>query len=62
MLLSGKAFVSTEEGGLPYWRYTGGIRVRSGKTTINAGFDAAVAAMKPGEKRVVIVPSDQAYG
>lgn len=62
-LLSGKAFVSTEEGGLPYWGDTPAVfEYEAGKTTINAGFDAAVAAMKPGEKRVVIVPSDQAYG
>ena len=62
-LLSGKAFVSTEEGGLPYWgEAPAAFEYEVGKTTINPGFDASVAAMKPGEKRVVIVPADQAYG
>jgi len=62
-LLSGKAFVSTEEDGLPYWGEMPAVfEYEVGKTAVNPGFDASVAAMKPGEKRVVIVPADQAYG
>ncbi|MHB8053746.1 MAG: peptidylprolyl isomerase [Candidatus Aminicenantales bacterium] len=62
-LLSGKVFVSTDEGGLPYWGETpAAFEYEIGKTQINPGFDASVAAMKPGEKRLVIVPSEQGYG
>ena len=32
------------------------------KTKINPGFDGAVAAMRPGERLVVIVPASLAYG
>ena len=33
-----------------------------GKTKINPGLDEAIAAMAPGERRVVIVPAALAYG
>ncbi|HEX7049855.1 MAG TPA: peptidylprolyl isomerase [Longimicrobiales bacterium] len=33
-----------------------------GETTINPGLDRVIAAMKPGERRVVIVPAELAYG
>jgi len=33
-----------------------------GKTKINPGLDGAIAAMAPGERRVVIVPAALAYG
>jgi peptidylprolyl isomerase len=33
-----------------------------GKTKINAGLDGAIAAMKPGERRVLIVPAALGYG
>jgi cyclophilin family peptidyl-prolyl cis-trans isomerase len=61
-LLNGKAFVSTTEGGLPYWGETpAAFEYELGKTKINPGFDASVAAMKKGEKRLVIVPAEQGY-
>jgi peptidylprolyl isomerase len=34
----------------------------AGKTKINPGFDAAVATMHPGERRVIVVPAALAYG
>ncbi|MCX6565948.1 MAG: peptidylprolyl isomerase [Candidatus Aminicenantes bacterium] len=62
-LLSGKAFVSTEEEGIPYWgEIPAAFEYEIGKTKVNPGFDASVAAMKKGEKRLVIVPSEQGYG
>jgi len=33
-----------------------------GKTKINAGLDGAIAAMRPGERRIVIAPAALAYG
>jgi peptidylprolyl isomerase len=36
--------------------------VERGKTKINPGLDSAIAAMSPGERRIVIVPAAQAYG
>jgi len=33
-----------------------------GKTKLNPGLDAAIAAMQPGERRVVIVPAAMGYG
>jgi peptidylprolyl isomerase len=33
-----------------------------GKTRINPGIDGAIAAMKPGERRIVIVPAALGYG
>ncbi len=36
--------------------------VEIGKTRINPGLDEAIAAMAPGERRVVIVPAALAYG
>jgi peptidylprolyl isomerase len=61
--LSGKTFVGTAEDGTPYW----GERPEPfdfvvGTTKINPGLDAAIAAMKKGEKRLVIVPSALGYG
>ncbi len=61
--LSGKSFVSTSEAGKPYWGEKPELfDFEVGKTKVNPGFDASVAQMKKGEKRLVIVPSDQAYG
>jgi len=61
-LLSGRTFIGTAEGGLPYWGETPAVfEYEIGKTQINPGFDASVAAMKKGEKRLVIVPADQGY-
>jgi cyclophilin family peptidyl-prolyl cis-trans isomerase len=36
--------------------------VETGKTKINAGLDAVLAAMRPGERRTVVIPAAQAYG
>jgi cyclophilin family peptidyl-prolyl cis-trans isomerase len=62
-LLSGKAFVSTEDAGKPYWGNTPEpFEFEIGKTTVNPGLDAAVAQMKRGERRLVIVPAALGYG
>ncbi len=61
--LDGKNFVGTAEEGRPYWGDKAEPFVyRPGATRIHPGFDASVRLMKPGEKRLVIVPADQAYG
>ncbi len=36
--------------------------VDAGKTKLNPGLDGAIAAMQPGERRVVIVPAAMGYG
>ena len=36
--------------------------VEPGKTKINPGLDRAIATMRPGERRSVIVPAELAYG
>jgi FKBP-type peptidyl-prolyl cis-trans isomerase len=36
--------------------------VEPGKTKINSGLDSVIAAMLPGERRVVIVPAALGYG
>lgn len=36
--------------------------VEPGKTKLNPGLDSALAAMRPGERRIVIVPAAQGYG
>ncbi len=61
--LAGKTFVSTADAGKPYW----GDRPEPfdfvlGTTRINPGIDAAIAAMKKGEKRLVILPAPLGYG
>jgi len=62
-LLSGKAFVSTTEEGRPYWGETPALFVfELGKSKVNPGVDAAIALMKKGEKRLVIVPASLGYG
>jgi len=61
-LLSGMTFVSTAENGTPYRGETpAAFEYEIGKTKINPGVDAQIAAMKKGEKRTVILPADQAY-
>ncbi len=60
--LYGKSFVSTPD----RTPYTGEkpepFTFEIGKTQITPGFDAAVAQMKKGEIRTIIVPAEQAYG
>jgi peptidylprolyl isomerase len=61
-LLREKTFVSTAEGGKPHWGETPAIfDYEIGTTKVTPGFDAAVEKMKPGEKRLVIVPSSLGY-
>ena len=36
--------------------------VEPGKTKLNSGLDSAIAAMQPGERRMVIVPASLGYG
>ena len=62
-LLSGKSFVSTEDAGKPYWGETPApFEFEAGKTKVNPGVDAAIALMKKGERRLVIVPAALGYG
>jgi cyclophilin family peptidyl-prolyl cis-trans isomerase len=61
--LYGNAFVSTADAGKPYRGATPEpFEYEVGKTKINPGLDAALAQMKKGEKRTLIVPDEQAYG
>jgi len=61
--LKGISFVSTADGGKPYFGDTPEpFEFVAGKALVNRGFDAAVSGMKKGEKRVLIVPPGQGYG
>jgi len=61
--LGGTAFVSTAEAGKPYWGdKPEPFEYVVGSTHVTPGFDASVAQMKKGEKRLLIVPADQGYG
>lgn len=63
ILLSGLTFVSTADAGKPYRGETPEpFEFEVGQTKINLGLDAALALMKKGEKRTLIVPAEQAYG
>lgn len=60
--LAGKSFVSTADEGKPYWGETPEpFEVVVGSPRVNPGIDASIALMKKGEKRLVIVPSEQGY-
>ncbi len=60
---AGDSFVSTSDGGKPWYGVTpSAFRFIVGTTTINPGFDAGVSQMRKGEKRVLIVPAAAAYG
>ena len=62
-LLGGLTFVSTADAGKPYrGAAPEPFEFEVGKTKINPGLDAALAQMKKGEKRLLIVPAEQAYG
>ena len=63
-LLKNLTFVSTSDEGKPT-NYIGAAQpfeFTIGKSKINPGIDESIADMKLGEKRTVIIPSDQAYG
>jgi len=60
--LAGKSFVSTADEGKPYWGETPEpFEVVVGSPCVTSGLDASIALMKKGEKRLVIVPSEQGY-
>jgi cyclophilin family peptidyl-prolyl cis-trans isomerase len=60
--LAGKAFVSTADEGKPYWgEIPEPFEFVAGTTHINPAVDAAIAQMKKGEKRHLLVPSEQGY-
>jgi cyclophilin family peptidyl-prolyl cis-trans isomerase len=60
--LYGKSFVSTPDG-TPYpGEKPESFTFEVGKTQITPGFDDAIAQMKQGEIRTLIVPADQGYG
>jgi peptidylprolyl isomerase len=60
--LAGKAFVSTADEGKPYWGGTAEpFELTVGAPRVNPGLDAAIAQMKKGEKRLVIVRPEQGY-
>jgi peptidylprolyl isomerase len=62
-LLSGLTFVGTADAGKPYrGEKPEPFDFEIGKTKINPGLDAALAQMKKGEKRTLIIPAEQAYG
>jgi len=55
-------FVSTAEGGRPsFGKKPEPFEIEVGKGLVNPGFDAAIARMRKGEKRILIVPANQAY-
>ncbi len=62
-LLGGLTFVSTADAGKPYrGEMPEPFEFEVGKTKINPGLDAALGQMEKGEKRMLIVPAEQAYG
>lgn len=62
-LLDGKSFVSTADEGRPGFGETGEpFDYEVGKSRVTPGFDAAMAQMKKGEKRTLIVPAQLGYG
>jgi peptidylprolyl isomerase len=56
------SFASTDSGAPGFVEAPHDFAWEPGKTKINAGLDAAIGEMKPGERRVVIVPGAQGYG
>jgi cyclophilin family peptidyl-prolyl cis-trans isomerase len=60
--LAGKAFVSTADEGQPYWGETAEpFELKVGAPRVNPGLDAAIARMRKGETRVVIVRPELGY-
>jgi len=60
--LAGRSFVSTADEGQPYWGETAEpFEFVVGTTRVNPGLDATVSGMRKGEKRLLIVPSEQGY-
>jgi cyclophilin family peptidyl-prolyl cis-trans isomerase len=60
--LAGKAFVSTADEGKPYWgEIPEPFEFVAGSTRVEPGLDAAIAQMRTGEKRLLIVPAGRGY-
>lgn len=62
----GLSFASREEDGAPYFFWPGMTNGEVfhfvvGETSLNPGFDEALAGMTRGEKRLVIVPAERGY-
>lgn len=63
--LYGTTFVSTADGGKPYFGDKAepfDFEIGKAPAQVSRGFDAAIAQMKRGEKRVLIIPANLAYG
>ena len=61
--LHGLSFTSTADEGKPAFGDRGEpFEYEVGKSHVAPGFDAAVAQMKKGEKRILIVPAELSYG
>jgi peptidylprolyl isomerase len=61
--LHGLSFTSTADEGKPAFGDRGEpFEYEVGKSHVTPGFDAAVAQMKKGEKRILIVPAELGYG
>jgi cyclophilin family peptidyl-prolyl cis-trans isomerase len=60
--LSAIEFVSGENGVPGFEDAAREFSYEVGKTKINPGLDKAIAAMRPGERKLVIVPAEQGYG
>jgi peptidylprolyl isomerase len=59
----GDSFVSTADSGKPWYGSVPELfEFVVGTSRITPGFDAAVSGMRKGEKRVLILPAEQAYG
>lgn len=59
----GDSFVSTSDGGKPWFGDAPEVfKYRMGTTKVTPGFDAGIAGMRRGEKRVLVVSAEQAYG
>ena len=61
--LRGEGFVSTANGGKPWFgEIPESFEYEIGKTSVNPGFDSGVSQMRKGEQRILIIPSELAYG
>lgn len=60
--LKATKFVSGENGVPGYFPSPVAFDYVPGKTRLNRGLDAVLATMKPGERRIVIVPPAEGYG
>jgi len=62
-VLQGRLFCSSADGGKPVpGTAAQGFRFLAGTTHITPGLDEALLAMRPGERRTVILKGSQGYG